>query len=500
MLAIEGLSAQDVGDACQSWRAQRGGRAKHRAYWRTLVEKAMRAAEERRPADPRDEFADDAAEAGLDGSLAAAPRIRNVAILAEHIRDEGHVKVGSDERLYRYDGGAYVPDGERYCRIRTRELLGSRVRAKIVAEVVSLQRTHPVEVGVSAPRTDLLCVADGLLDWQAGELRPHSPDFITTAQIPVRWRPDAECPLIERFLADVLPPDARELFFEVLGLAIYPANPMQKAVLLLGQGGNGKGVALRLIEALVGEGNFSSVSLQDLGENRFACAGLYGKLANICGDIDRRTVERSGLFKKITGGDPIEAEHKNKDRFKFTCRAVPIFSANESPPASDQTDGWFDRWVIIPFPNKFRGTAREDVGLAAKLTSETELEGLLARAVDGLRRLMARGRFDMPASVRAEAEEYRESADSVRAFVGEWCVFEGSAWTKRLTLYRGYEQFCRDEGRLPMKAPSFYRQLLDGYPGEVALRTIKGDRGFRGIRMKGDRRARVDFSDEIASV
>ena len=43
---------------------------------------------------------------------------------------------------------------------------------------------------------------------------------------------------------------------------------------------------LKLITALLGEVNVSHVPLQLLTENRFAIAELFGKLANVCGDLD----------------------------------------------------------------------------------------------------------------------------------------------------------------------------------------------------------------------
>jgi putative DNA primase/helicase len=297
----------------------------------------------------------------------------------------------------------------------------------------------------------------------------------------------------------VLPPDAGDLFFEVLGLAIYPANPMQKAVLLLGPGGNGKSAALELTRALLGSRNVSAVPLQELGENRFAAAELYGKLANVCGDLDARTIQRTDLFKLIVGGDPVSADRKHRDRFTFTCHALLIFSANTPPMTSDQTQAWFDRWITIPFPNRFRGTSREDIHLREKLTSEAELEGLLVRAVRGLQRLMARGRFDVPASVSAKAEEYREALDSVRAFIKAECRIERGAWTKRADLYGRYETFCHGENRHVLKASNVYARLRDDYPGQIAEAKRRGERGFQGVALSegGQAEAVRGFDDDL---
>jgi phage/plasmid-associated DNA primase len=58
-------------------------------------------------------------------------------------------------------------------------------------------------------------------------------------------------------------------------------------------------------------------------------------------------IEHTDLFKHATGGDLIRAEFKFRDAFSFRCYALPLFSANELPRTADQTDAWFDRWIII---------------------------------------------------------------------------------------------------------------------------------------------------------
>jgi len=404
------------------------------------------------------------------------------AVLAEHIRAEGHVRRGAGGLLYRHDRGVYRPDGADYCAARVRELLGRRIRREHVGEVAAWMQTWPIEIGDEQP-ANTINVANGLLDWRTGELRPHSPEVLSTAQLPVRWRPEAQCPAIDRFLDEVLPDDAIGLFDEIAGLTIYAANPMQRAVLFLGPGGNGKSVALRILEALAGHANVSNVSLQAIAENRFMAAELYGRLANICGDLDARSVDRTDVFKAATGGDRIMAERKYLAPFTFRCRALMLFSANAPPVSQDQSNAWFSRWIVLPFTRTFRGTDREDPHLGVRLAAESELEGLLVRAVEGLRRLMARGRIAVPGSVQRTAEEYRVQLDSVHAFLAEGCEFRGDAFAPRARLYAEYRAWCADEGRHPLRAANLYQRLRDEYGDRVTEVARRGVRGWRGLAL-----------------
>ena len=127
-----------------------------------------------------------------------------------------------------------------------------------------------------------------------------------------------------------------------------PGNPLHKMFLLYGRGFNGKGVLLRVFTALAGM-LISAVSLHSLAAERFARAALFGKLVNICGDIDGAHIERTGLLKQLTGEDLISAEHKFARPFEFTNWAVPLFSANEIPSSSDTSRGWLDRWGAFQY-------------------------------------------------------------------------------------------------------------------------------------------------------
>ncbi len=48
--------------------------------------------------------------------------------------------------------------------------------------------------------------------------------------------------------------------------------------MLFGNGSNGKGVFIKLIEDLVGLENTSHVPLQDIDTDRFAAADMFGKI------------------------------------------------------------------------------------------------------------------------------------------------------------------------------------------------------------------------------
>ncbi len=83
---------------------------------------------------------------------------------------------------------------------------------------------------------------NGLLNIKTGELKPHTPDFLSTVRIPVKYDPNADCPEIKQFLSDIVPEGERALLEEIPGLCLYKKYFIKKMVMLLGGGDNGKTV------------------------------------------------------------------------------------------------------------------------------------------------------------------------------------------------------------------------------------------------------------------
>jgi len=403
------------------------------------------------------------------------------ARLGQRLADEGRVQLGHDGRPYRYLEGVYRPDAASWAAGQVRDLLGERYRRRHLDEVMSwLKATQPT-IPLEQP-IEFLNLNSGLLDWSSGNVRPHDPAALSTIRIPHRWNPEAKSPATDAFLIEVLPGDAIDFLLEVIGHCLIPDNRLQRSVMLVGPGGNGKGTLLNLIRALLGPANVSARSLHALAENKFAAADLVGKLANVCGDLDARAIERSDVFKMVTGGDVMSGEHKFGHAFTFVPFCRLLFSANEVPPSADQTRAYFDRWLPVPMTCRFRGTEQEDPDLLRKLTAEAELEGLLVQAVEALRRLMKRGHFDIPASVKGEAARFQEHVDTVIAFLGDSCEVDLTAWTSRRELYTAYTRWCGANGRRPLASRNVYSKLLEQLPS-LTERPRQGVRGFTGLRV-----------------
>ena len=71
------------------------------------------------------------------------------------------------------------------------------------------------------------------------------------------------------------------------------------------------------------------------------------------GETNFGVLSKSSILKKLTGGDMIGFEIKGKDPFDDYNYAKIIIASNSLPPSDDTSEGFYRRWNIINFGNKF---------------------------------------------------------------------------------------------------------------------------------------------------
>ena len=196
---------------------------------------------------------------------------------------------------------------------------------------------------------DVLNVRNGLLNVESRTLAPHSPEHLSPIQIAASFDPDARCPDIDRFVKDVFPQDTQHLHAEVAAWLMLPDTSIQKALLAIGEGANGKSVWLNLLITFLGKENVSTLSLHKLEADKFAVSRLVGKLANVGMDLPTAALAGTSMFKSLTGADLVSAERKFEASFEFRPFVRLLFSANSAPRSEDSTHAFFRRWLCIPF-------------------------------------------------------------------------------------------------------------------------------------------------------
>ena len=300
-------------------------------------------------------------------------------------------------------------------------------------------------------------------------VEPYAPDHRALHALPFPYDPTASAPTWDRMLLEYFTPqedpggdledaeartqacedaitDARacvDLLHELMGASLLGLAPSyERCAILYGTGANGKSQVLFVWRALFPAAAVCSVPPQQWS-NVFHLAQLAGKLCNLVSELPERDILDSTVFKAVVTGDATQASHKHKDPFTLSCRAAHIFAANKLPGTADQTEGFWRRFVVLPFLRKF-----EREGAVVDIYQQVvanELPGVFARAVQGAERLLRQGGYTEARLSQEQKEEWQEDADQVRQFVSECCSPSGES-NLRKDLYPAYVQWAAEAG------------------------------------------------------
>jgi len=403
----------------------------------------------------------------------------------EILQEETYLSI--KRNIYHYRSGVFEPDGEEHLRLVIREKLDeywSQDRANQAVEWIRLGTQY--DPLLSPQESNLVNVRNGMLEITADDVRilPHSPDYKSFTQIPVDYDSSADTATVRAFFKSVLPEDAVLVFEEFLGTCLLTDYRFKKALLLVGDGDNGKSTLLTFIGAFLGgERNVSPEPLSELaGDSRFASWRLFGKLANIAPELTSPKAREIGKFKALTGGDIISAEQKGKDKFSFRNYAKLMFGANDYPQVREPDEAFFSRWIVIKCPYRFvdsdaevdeaRGVFKKQDGILNRLCTPKNFSATLNLAIAGLQRLLRNGKFTESESVKKGLYEFMARADSVVSFFETCSEPDPNAQEPKDVVYSAYSVWCNHIGIEPLSNNAFFRRVRQ-LEGRLRIRTIE---------------------------
>jgi len=390
-------------------------------------------------------------------------------------REEHFANLKENEVLYAYDDdrGIYDSDGEAVVREQLTVGLEEQYRSHTKNEVLEhIRGRNTLSKDDMGGPAWLIAAENCVIDLDAAEQRDHSPEYQFMSRLGTHFDPDADAPRFREFLRDAVPSESdRRKLQEFAGYALHHwGHPYHKALFLVGPTASGKSTFLDTINAMLGAETTASLTPQQMTSERFAGAELFEKWANIRNDIPKATVENTGAFKEIVAGDPMKAEEKYKDPFRFEPTAKHLFAANQLPETDVDDEAFYRRILLVPFPETVPVNER-DKHLDDKL--QEELPGVLNWAIQGLQRLREQAGFTGDRSPGHTADTWQKWGDSVSRFANDAVSETTGEHIPKSKLYAAYLEYCRQEG-IPsdtqhtmtrgLKQESFEdgRQYIDG--------------------------------------
>lgn len=317
------------------------------------------------------------------------------------------------------------------------------------------------------------------LNVKTGKILSFTPEAIEFDRIPVVYDPSAYNKDLDKMLDNVFLDDKeiRDLFGEMVGYCLIKNNKYEKGFLFTGSGSNGKSTILELLKTFLGERNYSSLEL-DKVTRQFSTALLENKLANIGDDINSKALNDTGTLKKLFSGQSLEVERKGIDGYTLRSHAKHIYSCNEIPKSYDKTDGFYRRWVVIPFNAKFSESDKSfDPLIGEKIVTKNALSYLLNIALEGATRLIKNKRFTKPEIVEKTLEEWKINNSLVLSWITDRGIDEDYLLSKpRDELYSEFGDWCKLSGikEFPNKIP-FNKEIYEYYNFSYVQKRIPGD-------------------------
>ena len=161
-------------------------------------------------------------------------------------------------------------------------------------------------------------------------------------------------------------------------------------------------------------------------------------------------MQATHILNAIISGEIMEVERKFRDPVNMRPYAKVIWAMNDMPRVPDAANGLFRRVKVIKFPP----IPEKDRDPRIKEAIKTEGAGILNWALEGLQRLRARGRFEIPECVRSATADFQRHNDIPALFVEECCLTGPDYKTQAGELYTHYKKWCEDSGHKPMSSTS----------------------------------------------
>ena len=427
-----------------------------------------------------------------------------LAEVADELLEKYHFKTYKDtEELLLFDGRVYdstlaEATVNEYC-----EQNIERCQTSHCTEVVNKikRRSYVLREQFNA-YPNIITLENGILNMKTLEFREHTHQNLSTWFIPTKYDPSEsnslnkdndigydsietqlEGTVFWKYITSCFTDEKtgfvaqQDVYtvLETMAFALLKTNFIQRSVMFIGSGSNGKSVLLEYLNHIIGSKNITHIPIQDIAEGKFVIANLDGKRLNIFADVESTEMRKSGQLKTIISGEPLEVQRKHKDPYTMIPTCKFVFSANKFPRMYDQSDGSFRRFIVVRFNRQFIGM-NKDTSLGDKLVKATEETELVFKTMVYLaRQLHRRGDFRYTKPINEVRTLWNELADPILQFVNarvEEVV--GNIETKK-DVYTDYYEYCLKNEMTPMKIGAFGKEFSNHFDEQ----TVRTDQSVR---------------------
>lgn len=449
------------------------------------------------------------AEAPPQDHAVAKPKARNakpteadptedgvaLAFAAEHA---GRVVFDHTERRWaEWDGNRWRRDGKERVFNRVREhvrlLRESRghgapralARMGFAAAVERGVRADPriaVEHDVWDADPLALGVPGGVVDLRRGELRAGRPEEYISRQTSVApVTPGTPAPLWNAFLEQATSGDADTIGFlrRFAGYCLTGEVSEEVMAFLYGPGGNGKGVFLGVLTAILGD-YAVSMPMEAFTANggvrlEYYRAQMAGHRLVTASETETGATWAEGQIKELTGNEaPVSARHPHGRPFTYRPGFKLCIVGNHAPRLKGRSAAMERRLRVVPFDHT---PPEPDHGLKARLRDEHP--AILRWMLDGCLE-WRRDRLGTSPAIAKATGSYFEAQDAFGRWLVERCILDPILSARPGALQADFAAWTQANGELSTLAPAVFREAIERTNG-LKYVTNQGRQWVRGI-------------------
>jgi putative DNA primase/helicase len=334
-------------------------------------------------------------------------------------------------------------------------------------------------------RPFLLATPRGTVDLRTGQLRAADPDDMLTRCTSVAPAEADNCPTWKAFLSQTTMGDQERIAYiqRWIGYALTGDAREQECLVLVGEGGNGKGILVNAVMKLLGEharaltetalvATKSSRHLTDI-------AMLRGKRLAVASEINKGATWDQARITMLVSRDMISANRMHSDPVDFRPTFKLSVMCNNAPRIVNVDAAMRRRLNVMTFNNgPGADTSKHDKGLEEKV--ERELPEIFRWAINGCLEWQRIG-LARPESVALENEDHFAQQDVFGRWIAECCNVGNDLQEGVTPLLESWSDFAKENGADSDERD--FRVKMDKRFGK-ADRTTGGARIRRGVKLK----------------
>lgn len=366
---------------------------------------------------------------------------------------------------------------------------------KAIAQIYSEHPDYRVDTDPFCKKDDVIPVQNGVVDLSGSipYLRESYDDEIFDHVVQAEFIPDGQIPSLEgscfaHFCETSLgsDPSKHRLLLEIIGYTLCNTVKGKSLFLLIGERDCGKSVVINLLAEMLPPDKITNFTLGQCGDNRNT-QQLCNACANLSGENEEDSIKSIHILKACTGGDRISAGRRYKDNIMAKPCVHFVFALNRMPDnqSADTSDAFYRRMrpLVFPYSIPFE---QQDPFLLDKLLEEKNL--IVTAGIWALHRVMhdatSNYPFTVPESSKAFMDEYRDDANSVRAFIHDCLAFSTEESGYSEDFNKAYKVYCDRNGLEKMSTKRLIGQIKSAHSGVEPFRKQENGilrRGLSGV-------------------